>query len=47
MLHGWLVAGRPGLLQDPAFRAAGIKAQAGRSIRVWTDEYSNLFQVLK
>ena len=40
-----LVAGQP--FQDAAFKAAGVKAQAGRTIRTWTDEYSNLFQVLR
>jgi len=42
-----LVAGRPGLLAEAAFKAAGVQPESTNSVRAWTDDYSNLFQVLK
>jgi len=42
-----LVSGRPGVFQAPIFRGAGAAPEARPGFRGWTDDYSNLFRVLK
>ncbi len=42
-----LISGRPGLFDQNAFRYAGLPLETHRHVRMWTDDYSNLFQILK
>jgi hypothetical protein len=42
-----LVASRSELLQQPELLRASTAFPAGRPLRPWTDDYSNLFEVLK
>jgi SAM-dependent methyltransferase len=42
-----LLAGQKEVMQKPAFRDAGTPLKPRPSLRLWTDDYSNLFQILK
>ena len=42
-----LVSGRPELFQAPVFKGAGEALKPRPGFRSWTDDYSNLFRVLK
>ena len=42
-----LVTGMAGLFRTGLFKGAGAKQEEGRDVRIWTDDYSNLFKVLK
>jgi SAM-dependent methyltransferase len=42
-----LVTSRPDVLQQPALAAAGRAVKPKLGLRTWTDDYSNLFQILK
>lgn len=42
-----LVASQPDVLRQPALAAAGRAVQPKRGLRMWTDDYSNLIQILK
>jgi SAM-dependent methyltransferase len=42
-----LVTSEPEVLRQPALAAAGHAIQPKRGLRLWTDDYSNLFQILK
>ena len=42
-----LISGRQGLFDLPAFHAAGKPLEPARRLRLWTDDYSNLFLILK
>jgi len=43
-----LVASDPAMFRDPAFKSSSVKPATYRAnLRPWTDDYSNLFQILK
>ena len=42
-----LVASRQEVFDKPAFRVGSSKIEVKRGLRAWTDDYSNLFQILK
>ena len=42
-----LVSGNSGFFEDPLIHNAGVKPAARSKLRLWTDNYSNLFQILK
>jgi hypothetical protein len=43
-----LVCGDPSVFKDGLFKSSSIKpAQVRRDLRPWTDDYSNLFQIVK
>jgi SAM-dependent methyltransferase len=42
-----LLTDQPDLFSLPAFQRAGIPLMAKKGLRTWTDDYSNLFQILK
>jgi hypothetical protein len=42
-----LVANRPDYFADPSLRDHAQRIVASRRLRTWTDDYSNLFQILK
>jgi SAM-dependent methyltransferase len=42
-----LVASQPDVLRQPALAAAGRPVVPKRGLRMWTDDYSNLIQILK
>ena len=42
-----LVTGRPGFFEAPEIKPAASEVTANASLRLWTDDYSNLFQILK
>ena len=43
-----LVSGDPAVFKDPLFNSSSIKpAKTRPGLRPWTDDYSNLFQILK
>jgi len=42
-----LVAGRRGFAGNPALKKAGKPLAARENVHLWTDEYSNLFRILK
>ncbi len=42
-----LITGRRGLFDAPPFKDAGQPLNGSRRVRLWTDDYSNLFQILK
>ena len=43
-----LVSGDPTVFKDPLFNSTAIKpAKVRRDLRPWTDDYSNLFEILK
>jgi hypothetical protein len=42
-----LVASQPDVLRQPALATAGRAVQPKRGLRMWTDDYSNLIQILK
>ena len=42
-----LVTGKAGLFETGMFKGAGAKQEARGNLRIWTDDYSNLFKVLK
>jgi len=42
-----LVSGRPGIFDAPVFRQAGKLCRTAPRLRMWTDDYSNLLQILK
>jgi SAM-dependent methyltransferase len=42
-----VVSGRPGLFDQEVFRRAGIRIQPRPNLRMWTDDYSNLVEILK
>ncbi len=42
-----LVAGDPRLFERPALKEAGRPLAAMKDVRLWTDDYSNLFRILK
>jgi hypothetical protein len=41
-----LVTGAPDFFDKPLLRTAAIAVPAPRNMRMWTDDYSNLFQIL-
>ncbi len=43
----WALVASPGVLDRIAFRNAGARLQAKASLRMWTDDYSSLFPILK
>jgi hypothetical protein len=44
----WVLLAGPGeVLRKPAFQQAGSPLEPRAGLRVWTDDYSNLFQILK
>jgi hypothetical protein len=45
----WILVTRDeAFLRIPALAAAASpREEGGRSVRLWTDDYSNLFQILK
>jgi len=42
-----LVTGNPRFFDKPEFRGAQPKLIAQDGLRTWTDDYSNLFRILK
>jgi len=42
-----LVSARHQFFQDPLIHAVAVKVKERPSLRMWTDDYSNLFQILK
>ena len=42
-----LVTSQPDVLRRPALAAAGRAVEPKRGLRMWTDDYSNLIQILK
>ncbi len=42
-----LLTDSPTLFAQPAFQRAGIPLMAKKGLRTWTDDYSNLFQILR
>jgi hypothetical protein len=42
-----LVTGAPNYFQQPLMRTAAIAVPRSDSVRLWTDDYSNLFRILK
>jgi SAM-dependent methyltransferase len=42
-----LISGRPGLFELPAFHANGSPVEPRAGLRPWTDDYSNLLQLVK
>jgi SAM-dependent methyltransferase len=42
-----LLASQPEVFQKPAFKGVGGKLTPRRGLRAWTDDYSNLFQILQ
>jgi hypothetical protein len=42
-----LLTGQPEVLRKPAFQQAGSPLKPRPGLRLWTDDYSNLFQILK
>jgi spermidine synthase len=43
----WVLVNTPPYEFDPSILDASQPAQATRKVRLWTDDYSNLFQILK
>lgn len=42
-----LVSGRPGFFDYPEVKAAAEEVETKKGLRLWTDDYSNLFRILK
>lgn len=42
-----LLSSRPGLFDSPPFKEAGAPLHPGKPVRMWTDDYSNLVQILR
>jgi hypothetical protein len=42
-----LVSGRAGVFEQPEIRRAGKRVEDRPRLRIWTDDYSNLFQILR
>ena len=42
-----LVSSRPGFFDQPEIKSAGEKIEPIRGLRTWTDDYSNLFKILR
>ena len=42
-----LISARPGLFDHPVFRSSGSVVKPRAGLRPWTDDYSNMLQVLK
>ena len=42
-----LVTARPGFFEAPEIKPAASEVTGNKSLRLWTDDYSNLFQILK
>jgi hypothetical protein len=42
-----LLAGQPEVLRNPAFQHTGSPLKPRPGLRLWTDDYSNLFQILR
>jgi hypothetical protein len=42
-----LVTGSPDLFDQPLLKSAAAPIRFSKSLRLWTDDYSNLFQILK
>jgi trans-aconitate methyltransferase len=42
-----LVSADPAVFRDPILQATGVVAQLKAGLRPWTDDYSNLIQILK
>jgi spermidine synthase len=42
-----LLSGRPGFFDYPEVKAAAEEVQTKKGLRLWTDDYSNLFRILK
>ena len=42
-----LLSARPGFFEQPLIREAGTSLKHNPRLRPWTDDYSNLFQILQ
>jgi len=42
-----LVSSRPGFFEQPEIQDAGQKIDPIRGLRTWTDDYSNLYKILR
>src|SRR6185437_1468748 len=42
-----LVSSRPGFFEQPEIKGAGEKIEPIRGLRMWTDDYSNLYKILR
>jgi hypothetical protein len=42
-----LVSGRAGVFDQPEIRGAAKRVEDRPRLRIWTDDYSNLFQILR
>jgi len=43
----WVLVGPPELLESRLIRNAGIAIQPSYRVRIWTDDFNNIFQILK
>ena len=42
-----LVSSRPGFFEQPEIKDAAEKIEPIRGLRTWTDDYSNLYKILR
>jgi hypothetical protein len=42
-----LVSSRPGFFEQPEIKDAGEQIEPIRGLRTWTDDYSNLYKILR
>jgi len=43
----WVLVGPPELLESRLIRNVGIAIQPSYRVRIWTDDFNNIFQILK
>jgi hypothetical protein len=42
-----LVSSRPGFFDQPEIKSAAVKIDPIPGLRMWTDDYSNLYKILR